>query len=223
MAVTNDTTFKPADAYLGEKNIGEQESNWNSITYDESGSASTNYAGGGSNKVPVTNESNEAIEVVMTGNGMQPQVYTIPPHGTLEFNVPENFSGRVQKKTGNASDPANLLEFTFEGDKLWFNQSDVDGRNSTISASSGDMKLGSLNTPKIPEEFLSVDQYGHKYLKSPKDNPEIEAWLRENLRESDGSLTSYILYNDDIAMRDTGMTGSGSTYPNALQVSFRDL
>ncbi|MFM2344255.1 MAG: hypothetical protein RLZZ210_865, partial [Pseudomonadota bacterium] len=215
MAVNN-STFNPADAYLGSKNIGEQEANWNSVTYDESGHASANYAGGGSNKVPVTNESNEAIEVVITGNDMQPQVYTIPPRATLEFNVPENFSGRIQKKTGNSSDPANLLEFTFEGDKLWFNQSDVEGRNSNILASSGDMKLGSLKTPKIPEEFLSVDQYGHKYLKSPKDNPEIEEWLRNNLREEDGSLTSYILYNDDIAMRDTGMTGFGTTNPHAL-------
>jgi hypothetical protein len=223
MAVNNDARFNPADVYWGEKNIGEQENNWNSITYNQNGYASTEYGGGGSNKVPVTNESNEAIEVVMTGNGLSPKVYTIPPHGTLEFNVPENFSGRVQKKTGNASDPANLLEFTFKGDKLWFNQSDVEGRNSTISASSGDMTLGSLKTPKVPEEFLSVDQYGHKYLKSPKDNPEIEAWLRNNLREADGSLTSYILYNDDIAMRDTGMSGFGTTNPHALNVSFGNL
>mgnify|MGYP000137272819 CR=1 FL=1 len=31
------------------------------------------------------------------------------------------------------------------------------------------------------------------------------------------------LYNDDIAMRDTGMTGFGTTNPHALEVSFGDL
>ena len=49
MAVNNDARFNPADVYWGEKNIGEQENNWNSVTYNQNGYASIEYCGGGSN------------------------------------------------------------------------------------------------------------------------------------------------------------------------------
>lgn len=133
--------------------------------------------------------------------------FTIRPHESLQVSMPDDWQGRVQKWSGSTRDPSNWAEINFEGstDKIWFNESDIPGRNSSIKISAPDGPVAGSDRSVLggaPPGIVTSDSSGEKVIKSPqwfdgKTNHASVTYLEKAL----GTQNAYVLPDDNEAVR----------------------
>ena len=172
--------------------------------------------GGGPNSVLVRNRGDQPIEVAMFRNlapGMHPNFdgpnaqFTIPAHGELRISVPDDWQGRLQKYSGSTQDPSNWAELNFEAStgKIWFNESDIPGRNSSLLITAPDGAVaGSSHSvlQNAPESVVTVDSSGQKVIKPPQWFTGVtDQGAVDYLNQALGNTNAYVLPDDHLAVR----------------------
>ena len=166
---------------------------------------------------------------------------TLKPGESANFKVPDQHSGYIQQmnnyteadyKAGKAPDANNFkasrAEYTFNKDgTLYFNDSNIDGYNSALKMNSNGQTAGSgesiLSKVEQSNPGLISQVGGQKVVEGPQfftDKTNIEArdaldkYLNHNDNPGDlnGNTTTYVLPNDDKAVR--------GTQSNALELEF---
>jgi hypothetical protein len=166
---------------------------------------------------------------------------TLKPGESANFKVPDQHSGYVQQmnnyseadyKAGKAPDANNFkasrAEYTFNKDgTLYFNDSNIDGYNSALKMNANGQTAGSGESilSKVEQSNPGlVSQVGNQKVVEGSqfftDQTNIEArdaldkYLNHNNNPGDlnGNTTTYVLPNDDKAVR--------GTQSNALELEF---
>jgi hypothetical protein len=172
--------------------------------------------GGGSNSLRLENNTDYAMPVAFFRNlapGEHPSFngpeaeFVIAPHASLDLSMPDDWQGRVQKWSGDTQTPSNWAEINFEKStgKIWFDESDIPGRNASIKIQAPDgasagSELRVLS--QAPADIVTTDSAGHKVIKPPqwfegKTNQQSVDFLNKNL----GNQNAYILPDDNNAVR----------------------
>ena len=177
-------------------------------------SASVN--GGGSKSLELVNSTDKAMPVAFfrnlapgehpSFNGPEAQ-FKLPPHSSLKVSMPDDWQGRVQKWSGNTQDPSNWAEINFEKSthKIWYDESDILGRNSSMTIEAPDGALGGSAKSllgKAPNDLKTLDAAGNEVIKPPqwfdgKTNQQAVDFLDREL----GTENAYMLPNDHKAVR----------------------
>ena len=172
--------------------------------------------GGGPNSLLVRNRSDQPIQVAMFRNlapGMHPNFdgpnaqFTIPANGELRISVPDDWQGRLQKYSGSTQDPSNWAELNFEAStgKIWFNESDIPGRNSSMLITAPDGAVAGSTRSVLqdaPASVVTVDSSGEKVIKPPQWFTGVTDQGAVNyLNESLGNTNAYVLPDDHLAVR----------------------
>ncbi len=172
--------------------------------------------GGGSNSILVRNTTDKPMDVAMFRNlapGMHPNFegpnaqFKLDAHSEMKISVPDDWQGRLQKYSGNTQDPSNWAELNFEQKtgKIWFNESDIPGRNSSLEIKAPDGTTAGIKKSvigKAPSDIVTTDSSGDDVIKSPqwfdgKTNPKSVAYLNQEI----GKNNAYVLPPDDQAVR----------------------
>ena len=189
------------------------------------GSAAVN--GGGPNSLNLVNNTDKAMPVAFFRNlapGEHPSFdgpeakFEIPPHSSLNVSMPEDWQGRVQKWSGNTQDPSNWAEINFEKatHKIWFDESDIPGRNSSMTIEAPDGAKGGSDKSVLgnaPDDVKTTDSAGNQVIKPPqwfdgKTNQQSVDFLNKAL----GNTNAYVLPDDNNAVR--------TSNANSLKISF---
>lgn len=172
--------------------------------------------GGGPNSLLVRNRSDQPIEVAMFRNlapGMHPNFegpnaqFTIPANGELRISVPDDWQGRLQKYSGSTQDPSNWAELNFEAStgKIWFNESDIPGRNSSMLITAPDGAVAGSSKSVLenaPASVVTVDSSGQKVIKPPQWFTGVTDHGAVNyLNDALGNTNAYVLPDDHLAVR----------------------
>jgi hypothetical protein len=172
--------------------------------------------GGGPNSVLVRNRSDQPIQVAMFRNlapGMHPNFegpnaqFTIPANGELRISVPDDWQGRLQKYSGSTQDPSNWAELNFEGStgKIWFNESDIPGRNSSMLITAPDGAVAGSTKSVLgdaPPGVVAVDSSGQKVIKPPQWFTGVtDQGAVDYLNQALGNTNAYVLPDDHLAVR----------------------
>jgi hypothetical protein len=185
--------------------------------------------GGGPNKLHLVNKTDKPMTVAFFRNlarGEHPNFdgaeaqFTLQPHQSKDVSMPADWQGRVQKYSGSTQDPSNWAEINFEKSthKIWYDESDILGRNSSLKISSPDGQVAGADKSilgQAPDSLKKVDSSGQTVLKSPqwfdgKTNQGAVDFLDKAL----GNTNAYVLPPDDDAVR--------TTNANSLTVEFGD-
>jgi hypothetical protein len=176
---------------------------------------SASIGGGGPNTITLENTTNEPMEVAFFKNfgPYEPNysdaegIFTLQPGETLDVSMPDDWQGRVQKWNGSTQNYANWAEINFEAptDLIWFNESDIPGRNSAIKITSDDgQTAGSLDSIMglASQNMLVKDSSGKDTIIAPQwftgeTNQASVDFLNQHL----GTQNAYVLPDDNEAVR----------------------
>ncbi len=182
-----------AQAYSENANCFEQDASWNVVNpWASQGSGCNNPAGsvtgGGLKEVSLKDNTGAAMLVAFFRNlapGEHPSFngpdasFALAPGCTQKVAVPRNWQGRAQKFNGSTQDPSNWAEINFEPgeiglpgpDKIWFDESDILGRNSSILMTGGDGVAGGIVKSVLgqaPSNLVVTDSSGQRVIKPPQ-------------------------------------------------------
>ena len=172
--------------------------------------------GGGPNSITVQNTTDKPMQVAFFKN-LQPgehpnftgaeKTFTIPPHSSTDVSMPADWQGRVQKYNGSTQDKSNWAEVNFEQKtgKIWFDESDIPGRNASMTISSDDGQVAGINKSIInnaPANLIKLDQAGEKTIDAPQDFTGKTNQDAVNLLDNQiGTKNAYVLPDDNNAVR----------------------
>ncbi|HEX6703364.1 MAG TPA: hypothetical protein VF169_01285 [Albitalea sp.] len=185
--------------------------------------------GGGPNSLNLRNNTDQPMQVAFFRNlapGEHPSfngpeaTFTIGAHQSMQVAMPEDWQGRVQKWSGNTQDNSNWAEINFEKStkKIWFDESDIPGRNSSIKITAPDGAVAGSDKSILgsaPAGIVTTDSSGQRVIKAPqwfdgKTNHDAVNFLNGAL----GTSNAYVLPDDNNAVR--------TSSANSLTVDFGD-
>lgn len=186
--------------------------------------------GGGPRSLDLVNATDKALPVAFfrnlapgehpSFNGPEAQ-FKIPPHSSLNVSMPEDWQGRVQKWSGNTQDPSNWAEINFEksSHKVWFDESEILGRNSSMTIEAADGASGGSAKSildKADPDLKAVDAAGNEVIKPPqwfdgKTNQQAVDFLDKEL----GNKNVYVLPDDNNAVRTSNADSLKITFGEA--------
>ena len=133
--------------------------------------------------------------------------FTIGARQSMQVAMPEDWQGRVQKYSGNTQDNSNWAEINFEKStkKIWFDESDIPGRNSSIKITAPDGAVAGSDKSILssaPAGIVTQDSSGQSVIKAPqwfdgKTNQDAVNFLDGAL----GTQNAYVLPDDNNAVR----------------------
>lgn len=179
-----------------------------------SGTAAVN--GGGPNSLNLRNNTDQPMQVAFFRNlapGEHPSfngpeaTFTLKPHESLKVAMPEDWQGRVQKWIGSTQDNANWAEINFEKStkKIWFDESDIPGRNSSIKITAPDGPVAGSDRSLLgqaPADIVTTDSSGQKVIKAPQwFTGETNQASVDFLDRTLGTSNAYVLPDDNNAVR----------------------
>ncbi|MCY0387051.1 hypothetical protein OVY01_07350 [Robbsia sp. Bb-Pol-6] len=172
--------------------------------------------GGGPNSLTINNTTDEPMTVAFFRNlssGTNPSFdgadaqLTIPAGGTAQVSMPADWQGRVQKFDGSTQDKANWGEINFEQStgKVWFDESDIPGRNASIKMTADDGTTAGTDKSVLgdaPSDVVTTDSAGQKVIDAPQwftggTNQNAVNYLDQSI----GNSTAYVLPDDNNAVR----------------------
>ncbi len=185
------------------------------ITSTEKSGGKAAIDGGGPNTINLINTTDKPMEVAFFRNfaPYEPNhiyadgIFTLQPGEKLDVSMPDEWQGRVQKWNGTTQNFANWAEINFESatDLIWFNESDIPGRNSAMRITSGDGQVGgSLESilDKAPKDLLVQDSSGEWVLRAPEwFTGDFSQGSVDFLNEHLGTQNAYVLPPDHDAVR----------------------
>lgn len=172
--------------------------------------------GGGPNSITVQNTTDKPMTVAFFKNlapGEHPnfdgaeKTFTIPPHSSTEVSMPADWQGRLQKFNGSTQDKSNWAEINFEQKtgKIWFDESDIPGRNASITMTSDDGQVAGSSKSVLknaPSSLLRTDQAGEQTINSPQDfTGKTDQSAVDFLDQQIGTRNAYVLPDDNNAVR----------------------
>jgi hypothetical protein len=170
--------------------------------------------GGGPNLVHLVNDTAQRMDIAFFRNlstganfGDPDAVFTLKAHKTMDVSVPDDWAGRAQKFSGSTQDPSNWAEMNFEKStgRIWFDESDILGRNASLTMVTPDGVTGGIAkrvVPGAPADVVTTDSTGAKVIKPAQwfdgtTNQAVVDYLDATL----GPTNVYVLPDDNGAVR----------------------
>lgn len=172
--------------------------------------------GGGPNSITLNNTTDKPMQIAFFKNqaaGTHPnfdgaeQIVTVPPGGSVDVSMPQDWQGRAQKWDGSTQDYANWAEINFEGStgKIWFDESDIPGRNASIKMSTDDGQVAGTDKSVLgdaPSSIVKKDSAGNDTIAAPQwFTGETNQQSVDFLDNAVGTSTAYVLPDDNNAVR----------------------
>ncbi len=205
-----------------------QDASWNvvnALSANTCSNSTGSVTGGGPKEVRLKNNTGQTIRVAFFRNlapGENPSFngpdasFNVPPGCTQKVAVPRDWQGRAQRYSGSTQDPSNWAELNFEpgekawagmdrNDKIWFDESDILGRNSSLLMVAGDGVVGGIAKSVVgeaPSNLVVRDSSGQLVIKPPQWFNGVTNWDAVNfLRAKVGADKAYVLPDDHGAVR----------------------